>query len=77
MDGSINKTYKIDGLSLEELIYENERRRFRIEDGEFIRGFLSHDGIVFMMHHLGGDGKYLQRKERQREECRIQRQRSF
>ncbi|MBP1584647.1 MAG: hypothetical protein ILP17_03045, partial [Lachnospiraceae bacterium] len=44
-------------LSLEELIRENERHRFRIEDGEFIRGFDSKDGIVLMMHHLGGDGK--------------------
>ena len=46
-------------LSLEELIRENERRRFRIEDGEFIRGFASPDGIVLMMHHLAGDGKSL------------------
>lgn len=43
--------------SLEELIYINERCRFRIEEGEFIRGFASKDGIVLMMHHLGGDGK--------------------
>ncbi|MBO7426208.1 MAG: hypothetical protein J6U23_11080 [Clostridiales bacterium] len=47
------------GSSLEELIYVNERRRFRIEEGEFIRAFVSPDGLIFMMHHLGGDGKSL------------------
>ena len=52
---SINKT----GLNLEELIHENEKKRFKIEEGEFIRCFMSPDGIVFMMHHLGGDGKSL------------------
>ena len=46
-------------LNLDELINENERKRFRIEEGEFIRCFMSPDGIVFMMHHLGGDGKSL------------------
>ena len=46
-------------LNLDELINENERKRFRIEEGEFIRCFVSPDGIVFMMHHLGGDGKSL------------------
>ncbi len=57
--GTCSNTFTQSGLSLNELIYDNERHRFRIEDGEFIRGFLSHDGIVFMMHHLGGDGKSL------------------
>lgn len=47
------------GKNLFELINENERKRFRIEEGEFIRTFSSPDGIVFMMHHLGGDGKSL------------------
>ena len=46
-------------LSFEELINVNEKIRFKIEDGEYIRGFLSSDGIVFLMHHLGGDGKSL------------------
>ena len=45
--------------SMQELIDLNERKRFHIEDGEFIRGFKSADGILFMMHHLGGDGKSL------------------
>lgn len=46
-------------LSITELIQENQKRRFKIEDGEFIRAFQSPDGLVFMMHHLGGDGKSL------------------
>lgn len=46
-------------LGFEELIIANEGLRFRIEEGEYIRGFLSPDGIVFLMHHLGGDGKSL------------------
>ena len=46
-------------LELDELIRENERKRFKIEKGEFIRAFLCGDGLVFMMHHLGGDGKSL------------------
>ncbi len=52
---SISKT----DLGLEDLIIENERKRFRIEEGEFIRVFMSPDGLIFMMHHLGGDGKSL------------------
>ncbi len=52
---SICKTEK----GLTELIYENEKKRFRIEDGEFMRSFVSPDGLIFIMHHLGGDGKSL------------------
>ena len=52
---SISKTH----LGLEDLITENERRRFRLEEGEFIRAFVTTDGLIFMMHHLGGDGKSL------------------
>jgi hypothetical protein len=46
-------------LSFEELINVNEKIRFKVEDGEYIRGFSTSDGIVFLMHHLGGDGKSL------------------
>lgn len=49
----------ITSLSLEELICENERKRFKIDQGEFIRAFVSSEGLIFMMHHLGGDGKSL------------------
>ncbi len=52
---SISKT----DLGLEELINVNERKRFKVEEGEFIRVFMSSDGLIFMMHHLGGDGKSL------------------
>ena len=52
---SISKT----DLTLSELINENESKRFKIEQGEFIRAFDSKEGLVFMMHHLGGDGKSL------------------
>ena len=47
------------GLGFEDIINANEKVRFKIENGEYIRGFLSPDGIVFLMHHLGGDGKSL------------------
>ena len=46
-------------LGFEELINANERVRFRIENGEYLRAFLTPDGLVFLMHHLGGDGKSL------------------
>ena len=45
--------------TLSEIINANERKRFRIEEGEFIRGFASPEGLVFLMHHLAGDGKSL------------------
>ncbi len=57
-DISCNSFVSTD-LSLQELINVNEKKRFLIEEGEFIRGFMSPDGIIFMMHHLGGDGKSL------------------
>ena len=51
-------------FELSELIREQERIRFRIEDGEFLRCFVSpaNDNemkLCFLMHHLGGDGKSL------------------
>ena len=52
-------SFKESLLGFEDLINANEKVRFRIEEGEYIRGFLSPDGIVFLMHHLGGDGKSL------------------
>lgn len=57
-DEPLNSITKTD-LSVAELINDNEGRRFKIENGEFIRAFLSPDGLVIMMHHLGGDGKSL------------------
>lgn len=52
-------SFKESLLGFEDLINANEKVRFRIEEGEYIRGFLSPDGIFFLMHHLGGDGKSL------------------
>jgi len=52
-------SFKETSLSFEELINANEGIRFRVEEGEYIRGFLSPDGLVFLMHHMGGDGKSL------------------
>ena len=47
----------------EELIKEQEKIRFRIEDGEFLRLFISIQkeemDFCFLLHHLGGDGKSL------------------
>ncbi len=46
-------------LGFEELINANEMVRFKVENGEFIRAFLSPDGLIFLMHHLAGEGKSL------------------
>ena len=58
VDGQNNSFTKTDS-NLLTIIKENQKKRFKIENGEFMRGFLSPDGLVFMMHHLGGDGKSL------------------
>lgn len=58
-NGEPQNSIAVTDLSLEELILENERKRFKVDKGEFIRAFISSDGLVFMMHHLGGDGKSL------------------
>ena len=38
---------------------EQEKIRFRVEEGEFIRAYINGNEILFLMHHLGGDGKSL------------------
>lgn len=53
------RTISITDLSLEEIISSNEKVRFRIEEGEYLKAFVSLDKITFLMHHLGGDGKSL------------------
>lgn len=50
--------------NISELIQEQEKIRFCIERGEFIRLFVSNESdegfqLHFFMHHLGGDGKSL------------------
>ena len=57
-DKNLNTFSKTESPLLD-VIKDNQKRRFKIEDGEFMRGFLSPDGLIFMMHHLGGDGKSL------------------
>ena len=47
-----------------DIIKQEEKKRFRIEEGEFLKAFCyesSDEGckILFLMHHLGGDGKSL------------------
>ena len=50
------------------IIHKEEKKRFKIEEGEFLRCFVyDHDNttdvngvsILLLMHHLGGDGKSL------------------
>jgi len=58
-----NRIYATD-LGIEALINQQERIRFRVENGEFLRLFVNLKStdraeLVFMMHHLGGDGKSL------------------
>ena len=62
-DGSQNSITFRD-FELEDLIRVQERIRFRLEDGEFLRCFVSLAEenamkMCFTMHHLGGDGKSL------------------
>ena len=62
-DGSQNSLSFRD-FELESLIREQECVRFRLEEGEFLRCFVSladRNGrkLCFLMHHLGGDGKSL------------------
>ena len=51
-------------FEISDLIREQECKRFKIEDGEFLRCFVSRTNsdemkLCFLMHHLGGDGKSL------------------
>lgn len=49
--------------SISEIINEQERIRFQIENGEFLRVVVNYSSekstITFLMHHLAGDGKSL------------------
>ena len=44
---------------LDKLRVQQEKIRFKIEEGEFIRAYVKGGEILFLMHHLGGDGKSL------------------
>ena len=62
--GGASQTISKASLSFEELLQQQEKIRFKLEDGEFLRCFVyepcngSRD-FVFLLHHLGGDGKSL------------------
>ena len=62
--GGASQTILQTSLSFEELLQQQEKIRFKLEDGEFLRCFVyepcngSRD-FIFLMHHLGGDGKSL------------------
>lgn len=64
-DGSNNRnSLTFRDFALDGLIREQECIRFRLEEGEFLRCFVSLADsdkmkICFLMHHLGGDGKSL------------------
>ena len=45
--------------NLDKVRQQQEKIRFRLEDGEFIRAYMNNGEILFLMHHLGGDGKSL------------------
>lgn len=62
--GGASQTIAPCNIPLEELIQQQQKIRFKLEDGEFLRCFVYEpcDGkrdFVFLMHHLGGDGKSL------------------
>ena len=45
--------------NLDKVRQQQEKIRFRLEEGEFIRAYINNGEILFLMHHLGGDGKSL------------------
>lgn len=50
--------------SWRQILKREEKIRFKIEEGEFLKAFcyeMNEEGcsIIFLMHHLGGDGKSL------------------
>ena len=44
---------------LDRVRQKQEKIRFKLEEGEFIRAYINGSEILFLMHHLGGDGKSL------------------
>ena len=62
--GGASQIISKGSLSFEELLQQQEKIRFKLEAGEFLRCFVSEPcngrrDFVFLMHHLGGDGKSL------------------
>ena len=63
-DSWTNNRIYFEDNDWQSIIRREEKKRFKIEEGEFIRGFVYESkaggaGILFLMHHLGGDGKSL------------------
>ena len=59
-----NNRIAFEDNSWKDIILREEKKRFRIDKGEFLKAFvyeMNADGcgILFLMHHLGGDGKSL------------------
>ena len=58
-----NNTLRFCDQSMSEILNEQEKIRFRIEAGEFLRAFVRRNQkgftITFLLHHLAGDGKSL------------------
>ncbi len=62
--GLRNNRITFEDTDWKDIIKREEKKRFRIETGEFLKAFVfEYDpegcGILFLMHHLGGDGKSL------------------
>lgn len=60
---SQNNTLTFLDKDIREIIIEQEKIRFRIEEGEFLRVYARRTSkgltFIFLMHHLAGDGKSL------------------
>ena len=59
-----NNRIFFENNSWKNIIHREEKNRFRIEDGEYLKAFVYESdaegcGILFLLHHLGGDGKSL------------------
>lgn len=60
-EGYHNNTITFETDSWENIIRREEKHRFRLEEGEFLKAFCYETdaegcSILFLMHHLGGDG---------------------
>ncbi len=63
-DGASAQSLEFTEKTQAEIIADEEKRRFRLENGEYLRAFcMRHTekgfSMLFCMHHLGGDGKSL------------------
>ncbi|MBO4864643.1 MAG: hypothetical protein J5517_09760 [Eubacterium sp.] len=61
VNGFSNSSIEFEDNDWKTILRREEKKRFRIEEGEFIRAFCYESepdgcGILFLMHHLGGDG---------------------